>query len=77
MELGERMALQVFAATGNRESRSATSGLERDLAQQDSRVSKAEEDLQSVVAMAKAKLESNRGAARSGEPCGDREVWLT
>eukprot|EP00903_Cladosiphon_okamuranus_P008399 g8075.t1 len=79
VELGERMALQVFAATeasdsGREGSQTAICGWSRDLAQQDSRASRAEEDLRSIASMANSKLESKQGAARSDEPRGDREV---
>lgn len=78
VELGERMALQVFAATeateAGKDSQSVVCGWERELAEQDSRAGRAKE-LLSIASMAKSKLESKQDAARSGEPCGgDSEV---
>lgn len=81
VELGERMALQVFEATEATDSRKegsqiATCGWQRDLAEQDSKISRAEKDLHSIASMAKSKLESKskHDAVKSEEPCGDREV---
>lgn len=79
VELGERMALQVFAATtatesGRDDSQTMICSWRRDLAEQDSRVGRAEKELHSIVSMAKSKLEGEHDAARSGEPWGDREV---
>eukprot|EP00752_Nemacystus_decipiens_P012128 g10753.t1 len=79
VELGERMALQVYASTEASESRkegsqTAICGWERDLAERDLRVSRAEKDLHKIASMAKSKLEIKHDAVPSGESCGDREV---
>lgn len=76
VELGERMALQVFAATrttepGREGSRTTICGWESELAEQDSRVSRAEKDLHTMSSTAKSKRESKHDAILSGEPYTD------
>lgn len=66
VELGERMALQIFAATeasapGRANARAAIYGRTRDWAREDARISKAENDLSCIVASTKSENASKDG----------------
>lgn len=72
VELGERMALQVFAATEATEPSGC--GWKRDLVHQESRVDRAEKGLHSIASAAESKRASKHDAVCSGVPCEGREV---
>lgn len=67
MELGERMALQIFAETApsvldSEAAQAAIDGWTRDWITRDVSISRAEKDLHSIASMARIKLESEDSA---------------
>jgi len=63
VELGERMALQIFAETEPTAiAQAAIDGWTRDWITRDISISRAEKDLHSIASMARTKLESTDSA---------------